>query len=69
MSNLSRGIKKWPSRIDCRSPMPRRAQKLESGGAAAGMCARRSQWWASNTKRFGGAHQHGEHHCDAADLP
>ena len=49
--------------------LPRRAQKLESGGAAAGMCGRRSQWWASNTKRFGGAHQHGEHYCDAADLP
>ena len=68
MANPSGGIKWWPSRTDCRY-LPRRAQKLESGGAAAGMCGRRSQWWASNTKRFGGAHQDGEHQCDAADLP
>ena len=69
MANPSGGIKSSDPAAPTAAHLPRRAQKLESGGAAAGMCGRRSQWWASNTKRFGGAHQHGEHHCDAADLP
>ena len=71
MSNPSGGIMWWPSRTDCRPSAASRAKT----GVRRCSCGnvrergRRSQWWASNSKRFGGAPQHGEHYCDAADLP
>ena len=69
MSDPSCGIKKWPSRTDCRSPAASRAKTGVRRCSCGNVREALTVVWASNTKRFGGAHQHGEHYCGAADLP
>ena len=69
MSNPSGGIKKWPSRTNCRSPAASRAKAGVRRCSCGNVREALTVVGASNTKRFGGAHQHGEHYFDAPTSP